>query len=310
MPNPTPQPQPAPKPFAPAPGFSTLQQYIQAAATSVNTPSTSSASPAPSVPSSASAHSTTASPYSNLSALFHLAVTIFTAARAATRCLVDHYNARPHALTPDLHARLTYCTNRLQAIFHTLCHAPTRFLSAGQFRALYRAQAVLAHIWRQPVDFGPLIPWLTAPENCPAPARCKSSAVILPASSSLSLSTPRSALHSSDAPRSALPSSDAPRSALHSSDAPRSALRASSDPLLLQNPGRVLTSVLNHLAAIYGVAFKPVAVPRAQRDSSPAAVQATAMPANPPTCGPTSPSVIPPSPPAALRNPHSLHAPP
>ena len=216
-PNSNPNPQPARKPFAPAPGFSTLQQYIHAAATSFRAPS------APSVSGSAVAA------FSDLSALYHLVVAIFTAARAAVRCLAEHYQARPHALTPDLRARLQYCALRLKAIFYTLGHAPHRFLSASQFRALYRAQAVLAHIWNQPVTFDPLIPWLTAPENCPAPARgCPP---IQPASSSPDLCTSRSAL------------------------------RASSDPLLLNSPGRALASVLRHLAAIYGVDPNPVAVP-------------------------------------------------
>ena len=283
-PNPTPTPQPARKPFAPAPGFSTLQQYIQAAAASVASPSVN-AHPD-------SSDSSASSTFSSLSALYHLAVGIFTAARAATRCLTEHYQAHPHALTPDLRARLLYCAERLKAIFHTLCLAPARFFSAGQFRALYRAQAVLAHLWRQPVDFGPLIPWLTAPENCPAPA--KGDPAILPASSSLSLSTPRSELHSLDAQRSTL--------------------RPSSDPLLLQNPGRTLTSVLLQLSAIYGLSTAYVPNVRPVSTPTPAGTQpepqaAPRLNAPSPASNPASPQCAPHS---TLRPPEEppLHPPP
>lgn len=220
------QPQSQPHAFAPAPSFSTLQQYIQAA--SVSTAS------------------------SDRSSLYHLVVAIFTAARAAVRCLSEHYQARPHALTPDLRARLQYCATRLKAIFYTLCHAPNRFLTAGQFRALYRTQVILAHLWRQPVDLGPLVPWLTAPENCPPP--------------------PRSAA----CPPLALPEVS-PRT-------PHAARRASSspaDPRLLLNPARALAAVFTQLAAIYGVASKPVAIPRPATTSQPNSSSNASLPPSP-----------------------------
>ena len=210
------QPQPTPHPIASMPVFKYLAQYIQAAASG------------------------------DRATLFHLFVAVFVMARAAVRCLAEHYNAHPRQRTLDTYARLKYCFARIPAILYTLQHAPERFLTPAQLRALTRARAVLAHICNQPVDFSPLTPYLTSPENCPPPPRAQSSAGILPVSSSPS------------ACPSALPVS--PDSSLPTS---HSALRASSaDPLLLRNPGCALVSVLLQLAAIYGVANSPVPAPR------------------------------------------------
>ena len=207
--------------------------------------------------------------------VFHLVAAVFASARAAVRCLAEHYNTHPRQRTLDTYARLKYCLTRIPAIFYTLQHAPERFLTAAQLRALTHARAVLAHIWRQPVDFAPLTPWLTAPENCPPPPRSAASPAL-----GAPLRTPRSALHSSAAPRSAL----------HTAPA---------DPLLIHNPGRALAAVLLQLAAIYGVAPAPVAVPR------PAATVPSENPApsEPPIPAPLSPR-------SALHTPHFPQPPP
>ena len=219
--HPTPQPhpdsQPTPHPIASMPVFKFLAQYIQAAASG------------------------------DRATIFHLFLAVFVMARAAVRCLSEHYNSHPRQRTFDTYARLKYCAERIKAIFYTIRNAPERFLTPAQLRALTRARAVLAHILNQPVDFSPLTPYLTSPENCPPP--------------------PRSA---------ACPSLGAPlrtpRSALHSSEAPHSALRTSSaDPLLLRSPGRALVSVLLQLAAIYGLSTTPAPSPRPAA-TAPAAV--------------------------------------
>ena len=182
--------------------------------------------------------------------IFHLFVAVFVMARGAVRCLAEHYNAHPHQRTLDTYARLKYCFARIPAILYTLQHAPERFLTPAQLRALTRARAVLAHILNQPVDFSPLTPYLTSPENCPPPPRSAASAPLRAACSTL---------HSSEVTNSLPSESDA------SLATPRSALRISAaDPLLLHNPGRVLLSVLLQLAAIYGIS--PAALPAPRPD--------------------------------------------
>ena len=222
MTQPTPQPQSTPQttphPITSMPVFKFLAQYIQAAASGER------------------------------ATIFHLFVAVFVMARAAVRCLAEHYNANPRQRTLAAYARLKYCFARIPAILYTLQHAPERFLTPAQLRALTRARAVLSHILNQPVDFSPLTPYLSSPENCPPPPRSAASAP---------LHTPRSALRTSpdDCPPPA-----SPDAALAS---PRSALRTSpADPLLLRNPGRALVSVLLQLAAIYGISSTPVPAPR------------------------------------------------
>ena len=219
----TPQPAPptTPLPITSMPVFKFLAQYIQAAASGDRT------------------------------TLFHLFVAVFVMARAAVRCLAEHYNAHPRQRTLDTYARLKYCFARIPAILYTIQHAPERFLTPAQLRALTRARTVLAHICNQPVDFSPLTPYLTSPENCPPPPRS------VVASASCRHEPCHNTPHTAPAASSADASSPEP------SSSPHSALRTSSaDPLLLSNPGRVLVSVLLQLAAIYGVSASPVAVPR------------------------------------------------
>ena len=219
----TPQPQPqsttpgAAQLFASMPVFKYLAQYIQAAASG------------------------------DRATLFHLFVAVFVMARAAVLCLAEHYNAHPRQRTLDTYARLKYCFARIPAILYTLQHAPERFLTPAQLRALTRARAVLAHICNQPVDFAPLTPYLTSPENCPPPP-CS----VVGPSLGAPLRTPRSALLSSEAPRSALRTSSA-------------------NPLLLRSPGRALVSVLLQLAAIYGLSTTPAPAPRPASSSVPSA---------------------------------------
>ena len=219
QPTPTPTPATAPAPFRPAPlakVSSVLRDYIQAAASG------------------------------DRSSVFHLFAAVFASAQAAVKCLVDHYNANPRGRTFATFARLKYCLARIPAILYTLKHAPERFLRPAQLRALTRARAILAHIWRQPVDFTPLTPYLTSPENCPPPPR----SVVAPASCRHEPGhTPHSALH--PAPDASLAT---PHSALRTS--------ASADPLLLRSPGCALASVLLQLAAIYGIANTPAPAPR------------------------------------------------
>lgn len=230
MTQPTPQPQSPPQaqiqPFAPMPVFKALSQYIEAAASG------------------------------SRDSLFHLVVAIFTAARAALACLTRHYQSHPRLLTLDKLARIKYCAARLHAILHTLQHAPERFLAPAQLRALTRAQTILAHLWRQPVDFTPLVPFLTSPEACPPPPR-----------------SPHSAFPSSDTPASsesepssapATPLSESPHLRVSASSSP------TSDPLLLRSPGCALTSVLLHIAALYGLSSSPRSPLRAPHASSPA----------------------------------------
>ena len=263
FPQAAPHSKPAPAPFRPQPLASVstvLRDYIQAAASG------------------------------DRSSIFYLFAVVFASARAAVRCLADHYNANPRQRTFETYARLKYCLTRIPAIFYTLQHAPDRFLTPGQLRAITRARAVLAHIWRQPVDFAPLTPYLTSPENCPPPPR----SVVGP-----SLGAPLRT------PRSALLSSEAPHSALHTS---------SPDPLLLRNPGCALASVLLQLTAIYGLASTPVPAPR---PASAAPAPDVALHATPTekaqgvfeTATPHPQSAIP-NPQSAFHNPQSLLRPP
>ena len=206
QPQPQSQPQPQPHPIKSMSVFQFLSQYIQAAASG------------------------------SRDSLFHLFVAVFTSARATVECLAQHYQAHPRALTLDKLARLNYCAARLKAILYTLSHAPARFLKPAQLRALTRARVILAHIWRQSVDFSPLTPFLTSPENCPPP------------------------------PRSVV----APASCRHESCHTGAAQRTSTvDPLLLSSPGRALASVLLQLAAIYGLSASPRRLPSVPSSSVP-----------------------------------------
>ena len=232
MTQPTPTPTPPTQPQSTAPGaaqllasmpvFKFLAQYIQAAASGER------------------------------ATIFHLFVAVFVMARAAVRCLAEHYNTNPRQRTLDTYARLKYCFARIPAILYTLQHAPERFLTPAQLRALTRARAVLAHILNQPVDFSPLTPYLTSPENCPSPPR----SVVAPASCRHEpCPTPPAAPHTS--PDASL---DTPHSACRTS--------AAADPLLLTSPGRALASVLLQLAAIYGISATPAPAPRPATSSS------------------------------------------
>ena len=269
MTQPTPQPSPqttqptAAQLIASMPVSNSLSTYIQAAASGAH------------------------------SSIFQLFIAVFVMARAAVRCLTEHYNNHPRQRTLATYARLKYCLSRIPAILYTLQHAPERFLSPAQLRALTRARAVLAHILRQPVDFSPLTPYLTSPENCPPPPR---------SAADPSLGAP---LHT-------------PRSALHSSEAPRSALRTSAaDPLLLRNPGCALASVLLQLAAIYGLSTAPAPAPRPSTSASPSIPSVTPAPedqpivsystSNPPASNHSADSL---SPHSALRTPHFPQPPP
>ena len=207
------------------------------------------------------------------SALLRLFAAVFASARAAVLCLAGHYNAHPRSRTFATYARLKYCFSLIPAILYTLKNAPERFLTPGQLRALIRCQTILAHIWRQPVDFSPLWPYLSSPENCPPPPRSAATSPS-PASPDVSLRTPRSALHSSEAPSSEL--------------------RTSPDPRLLRSPGCALASVLLQLAAIYGIATAAVPSPRPGAPSPvPSAPSQTAEPS------------IAATPPPASSSPHS-----
>ena len=219
------QPQSQSQPQSPQPVFTTLQNAILAAASGDRT------------------------------SIFHLVVAVFTSARATVRCLAEHYKTHHHLLTTDILARLKYCAARLEAIFYTIRHAPERFFSAAQLRALTRARAVLAHIWNQPVDFDPLISWLTSPANCPPPPHSAASAPI-----------------SASSPASPDDSLRAPRSTLHTSSA---------DPRLLLNPGRALASVLLQLAAIYGLSASPRLPLSASSSAAPSAPSAPSVTPHP-----------------------------
>ena len=288
-------PQAAPPSFSSMPVFSTLSQYIQAAASG------------------------------SRDSLFHLFLAIFAFARGAVRQLAQHYDAHPRGRTLDTYTRLKYCLDRLQAIFYTLRHAPERFLTPGQLRALTRCRAVLSSLLREPVDFSPLWPYLSSPENCPPPpARSSSGAGSLPASeaplpaqgsglrtsdltgsvpaeSGASLRTPHSALRTSDLTGS-VPAESGP-----SLRTPRSALRTSpSDPLLLRSPGCALASVLLQLAALYGISSNPAPTSR------PGAPSPTSTPsASPSPCSSTSGAGIGPSSSSPrLDNPQTVLRPP
>lgn len=271
------------------PGFTTLAQYILAAA------------------SATAASATTAS--ADRSALFHLFFAVFEIARATVSLVVKFYKANERALTPGIVARLHYCAVRLKAVWHTLQHAPQRFLSPAQLRALTRARAVLAHVTRQPVDFTPLAP-LLAPLANRAPA--------LPRANS-TRSTPDPNLYRPVDPGQgplSLPShSSSPRSPI---SAPRStplSASSSANPLLLRAPGCALASVLLHLAAIYRVPASPPLAP--QSTSSAPAPSPSAQPTEPSIPHTSNPSdrsqpstsnAI--DPPQSISPPSAFHAPP
>lgn len=248
QPTPHPQSQPAPQPISPLPAFNTLAQFIQAASSGGRDP------------------------------LLHLFMTVFNIAKAAIALIARHYQEHPRAITPAILARITYCASRLKAILYTLQHAPDRFLSPSQLRALTRARAVLAHILHQPVDFTPLAPLLSPLANRPPrPPR---------ASSPESLATPRSALRASSA-----------------------------DPLLLRAPGSALAGVMLQLAAIYRVPASPALTPQPETSvSTPSGAPAVEPPSTasdplstphgPQESGSTEPGT------ADLTPPASSHAPP
>ena len=174
----------------------------------------------------------------NRDSLIHLVLAIASSARTAIACIGKYYQAHPRALTPVTLARIQYIAARLKAIFYTLRHAPERFLTPAQLRALIRTQAVLSRIWHQPVDFTPLVPILTSPDACPPPPR---SVVVAPASCRHEPGhTPRSALRTSSS--------------------------SPANPLLLRNPGCALASVFLQIAAIYGLSTTPA--PRPATSSS------------------------------------------
>ena len=273
--------QPQPQPFAPSPGFTRLQDYIQAAASG------------------------------NRDSLYHLVCAIFALVRAAIVTLVNHYKAHPRAATSTIVARLGYCARRLHPILYTLRHAPERFFTPAQLRALTRARAVLAHMTGQPVDFSPLAPVL-APATASAPSLPRPG--IADGSSATAAANP--GVTSSSMPAAFSESSlRAPHSALDSSDAPRSALRPSPDPLLLPNPGCALATVLLHIAAIYRVPASPAFVTQPQASLSAAPVAPAPTSGDQPRSAiesPQSPFADPDAPsPCAFHNPpSSCHPPP
>lgn len=205
------------------PSFSTLAQFIQAAASG------------------------------SRDSRVHLFAAVFNIVRATMTLLVGHYKAHPRALTPVIAARLSYCASRLKAIFYTLRQAPERFLTPAQLRALTRARAVLAHVLHQPIDFSPLASLLAPLAACP-PSLPRASAGTPPDSAR---SAARRASPAVGGPSPAI--SDAASDA--SSSALRSASPA--DPLLLRNPGCALAGVLLQLAAIYRVPPSPPLAPAA-----------------------------------------------
>ena len=244
--------------MAPMPAFNTLSQYIQAAASG------------------------------NRDSLFHLFMAVFALVRATMSLLIRHYQAHPRALTPNILARIQFCAVRLKAIYYTLHHAPERFLSPAQLRALTRARAVLAHICHQPVDFTPLAPLLAPLAGCP-PSLPRS---VKP------ISTPH------PTPESAVSTPASPGASL---DTPRSALRTSSEanPLLLRSPGCALASVLLQLAAIYRVPASPALAP----PSNPSTTTTPPPPEAHSTISFSTPAADL-SPRSALVAPHSPHPPP
>ena len=247
QPNTTPQPhsQPPAESLDPMPVFTYLHDYINAAATG------------------------------GRSSLYHLFMAVFAITRAAVAVLSGHYQAHPRALTPSILARLKYCAERLKAIYYTLQHAPGRFLTPAQLRALTRARAVLSHILKIPIDFTPLAPLLATPAACPPPPRAKESS----ASSTQNHSAPSAAPASSPA----------------------------ADPLLLRSPGCALASVLLQLAAIYRVPASPALAPPPLAPPPGAAVSTPSAP--PPAREPALISDSVSNPPAPPDSPHDPQAP-